>query len=82
MSLKTCNIELFPGATYQFEYTNHRDVTEMRTATFRNFQIVGEGHDDYYPVGTHCFLMIAHDRNGAYRSFAVNNIDFSTWRKV
>ena len=82
MPLKTCNIEIFPGAVYQFEYTNHRDETELRTATFKHFQIIGEGHERYYPAGTHCFYMIAHDRNDHARSFAISNIDFSTWKKI
>lgn len=80
--MKTINLGLFVGAVYQFEYTNHRDDTEMRTATFLDYQIVGDGHEDYYPAGTHCFLMIAHDRNDAYRSFAVDKINFETWRKI
>lgn len=82
MQIKTRNIKIIPDATYTFEYTNHRGVTAIRTATFINFQIVGEGNEDYYPAGTHCFLMMAHDRNNAYRSFAVDNINFATWKKL
>jgi len=75
-------LELFVGATYHFEYTNHRGNVEMRTATFEDYQIYNEAVHGYYPAGTHCFLMIAHDRGDAKRSFAVKNINFDTWRKV
>lgn len=60
-----------PGDKLQFEYTNYRGVTEVRTVVFKGLDF---GDNEWYPerqwfMRCHCL-----DRDGA-RSFALAKID-------
>ena len=71
------SLGLFVGASYQFEYTNHRGETAMRFVTFRDLQygtIL-----PYYPEPTWLLLCDDHSKDGAPRSFALNKINVATW---
>ena len=72
---------LFVGRTFMFDYTDHHGELGQRVATFKDVEIIGSGNA-YYPKGTVCFRMSAHDRDMADRSFAIEKIDFETWRAV
>lgn len=72
-------LRLFPGADYEFEYTNHADVTELRRARFidAEFGLV----EPYYPSPRFLLRMWAYDRQ-AERSFDPTKINFKTWRQM
>jgi hypothetical protein len=72
-------LKLFPGADYEFEYTNHAGETELRKAQFidAHFGLV----EGYYPTSRLLFHMFAYDRQ-AERSFDPANINFATWRQL
>lgn len=78
--MKMKQLGLFIGATYSFEYTNHRDVTATRIATLLDAQFGAV--EGYYPTPRLLFLMSAHDRDGAPRSFDPTKINFDTWRAI
>lgn len=63
-----------PGAFLQFEYKNHRDVTEVRHVEFRGMQM---GSNEYYPEPTLLLFTYDFDRDGP-RSFSVLNIAAAT----
>lgn len=73
-------LKLYPGAVYSFEYTNHRDVTETRIATFIDVHFGAV--EGFYPTPRILFYMEAGDRKGAPRSFDPAKINFDTWRQI
>jgi hypothetical protein len=64
-------VVLTPQTHINFIYTNHRGVREKREAIFLG---VDYGSNSWYPEEQWFLRCKALDRDGAERSFAINNI--------